>query len=125
MVQHTNPNIVERTARRTAVWTVINGLTAATGPIPEFRQAQARVKAGATVPHTLPTYVPGSDPVLSRDEVEHSFSPDPPRAKRNSSSVSSAGVTCGVGGWARRGWSTTYAPPDARGCPSAGQGAAP
>jgi hypothetical protein len=55
------------------VWTVINGLTAATGPIPEFRQAQARVKAGTTVPHTLPAYVPGTDPVLSRDEVEHSF----------------------------------------------------
>ena len=71
--QHTNPNIVERTARRAAVWAVINGLSTATGPIPEFRQAQARVKAGTTVPHTLPTNVPGSDPVLSRDEVEHSF----------------------------------------------------
>jgi len=45
----------------------------ATGPIPEFRQAQARVAAGTTLPHTLPTHVPGSDPVLSRDEVEHSF----------------------------------------------------
>ena len=73
MVQHTNPNGVERTARRTAVWTVINGLTAATGSVPEFRQAQARVEAGTTVPHTLPAYVPGTDPVLSRDEVEHSF----------------------------------------------------
>lgn len=73
MVHHTNPNIVERTARRAAVWAVINGLSAATGPIPEFRQAQARVKGGTTVPHTLPTYVPGSDPVLSREEVEHSF----------------------------------------------------
>ena len=31
------------------------------------------MKGGTTVPHTLPTYVPGSDPVLSRDEVEHSF----------------------------------------------------
>ncbi len=49
------------------------GCSTATGPIPEFRQAQARVKAGTTVPHTLPTHVPGSDPVLSRDEVEHSF----------------------------------------------------
>ncbi len=73
MVQHTNPNIVERTARRSAVWTVINGLSATTGPIPEFRQAKARVKSGTTVPHTLPTYVPGSDPELSRDEVEHTF----------------------------------------------------
>ena len=73
LVQHTNPNIVERTARRTAVWAVINGLSAATGPIPEFRQALARVKAGTTVPHTLPTHVPGTDTVLSRDEVEHTF----------------------------------------------------
>ncbi len=74
LVGHTNPNIVERTARRTAVWAVINGLSAVTGPIPEFRQAQARVKGGTTVPHTLPTtYVPGTDPVLSRSEVEHTF----------------------------------------------------
>jgi uncharacterized protein (DUF2236 family) len=73
MVAHTDPNIVERSARRAAVWAVINGLSAAAGPIPEFRQAQARVKAGTTVSHTVPTYVPGSDPVLSRDEVEHSF----------------------------------------------------
>src|SRR4051812_5595032 len=73
LVSHTNPNIFERTARRAAVWTVINGLTAASGQIPEFCQAQARVKGGTTVPHTLPTYVRGTDPVLRRDEVEHSF----------------------------------------------------
>jgi len=73
MVQHRSPNIVERTARRTAVWSVINGLHTAAGPIPEFRQAQARVAGGTTVPHTLPTHVPGSDPVRSRAEVEHSF----------------------------------------------------
>ena len=73
LIQHRDPNIVERTARRTAVWTVINGLHTVAGPIPEFRQAQARVEAGTPVPHTLPTYRPGDDPVRSRAEVEHSF----------------------------------------------------
>ncbi|HEY7052627.1 MAG TPA: oxygenase MpaB family protein [Mycobacterium sp.] len=73
LIQHTSPNIVERTARRAAVWTVINGLSAVTGPIPEFRQAQARVAGGTTVQHTLPSYVPGSDPVRSRADVERGF----------------------------------------------------
>jgi uncharacterized protein (DUF2236 family) len=73
LIQHRSPNVVERAARRAAVWTVINGLHTAAGPIPEFKQAKARVAAGTTVPHTLPTYVPGSDPVRSRAEVEHSF----------------------------------------------------
>jgi uncharacterized protein (DUF2236 family) len=73
MIQHRDPNIVERTARRTAVWSIINGLHVAAGPIPEFRQAQARVAGGTTVPHTLPTHVPGTDPVRTRAEVEHSF----------------------------------------------------
>ena len=40
---------------------------------PEFRQAQTRVKSGATATHTLPAYVLGDDPVRSRDEVELSF----------------------------------------------------
>jgi hypothetical protein len=73
MIAHTSPNIIERTARRAAVWGVINGLSAVAGPIPEFRQAQARIAGGTTVPHTLPTHEPGSDPVRSRDEVERSF----------------------------------------------------
>ncbi len=73
LIQHRSPNPVERTARRAAVWTVINGLHTAAGPIPEFRAAQARVAAVTTVPHTVPTYVPGSDPVRGRAEVEHSF----------------------------------------------------
>jgi uncharacterized protein (DUF2236 family) len=73
LIQHRSPNVVERAARRAAVWTVINGLHTAAGPIPEFKQAKARVAAGTTVPHTLPTYVPGSDPMRSRAEVEHSF----------------------------------------------------
>jgi uncharacterized protein (DUF2236 family) len=73
LIQHRSPNVVERAARRAAVWTVINGLHTAAGPIPEFKQAKARVAAGTTVPHTLPAYVPGSDPMRSRAEVEHSF----------------------------------------------------
>ena len=36
LIQHRSPNIVERTARRAAVWTAINGLHTAAGPIPEF-----------------------------------------------------------------------------------------
>lgn len=76
MIQHQSPNLVERTARRTLVWSIINGLQFSAGPIPEFAQAQARVADGidpALAPHTVPTYAVGSDPVLSRAEVEASF----------------------------------------------------
>jgi hypothetical protein len=73
LLQHRDCNIIERTARRTAVWSIINGINVASGPTPEFRQAQARVKAGTTVPHTVPTYVLGTDQVRTRSEVELSF----------------------------------------------------
>ncbi|KUH94905.1 hypothetical protein AU189_18230 [Mycolicibacterium acapulense] len=73
LIQHKDLNILERTARRATVWSVINGLHLAQGPIPEFRQAQDRVASGTDVPHTLPTYRLGDDQVLSRDEVERSF----------------------------------------------------
>lgn len=76
LIGHTNPNVVERTARRAAVWSVINGLHTAAGPLQEFRQAQARVAGGvdpALAPHTLPTYRLGDDPVRSRADVERSF----------------------------------------------------
>ncbi|MGV0715778.1 oxygenase MpaB family protein [Mycolicibacterium sp. XJ662] len=73
MIQHTDPNIIERTARRATVWGIINGLQTAAGTPPEFRQAKERVKSGTTVKHTLPTYRPGDDPVRTRDEIEHSF----------------------------------------------------
>ncbi len=65
LIQHRNPNIVERTARRAMVWSIINGIHVAAGPVPEFAQAKARVADGvdpALAPHTLPTYQPGSDP---------------------------------------------------------------
>ena len=73
MIQHRSPNVVERTARRAAVWTTINGLHTAAGDMPEFAQAQARVAGRTSVPHTVPEHVAGSDPVRSRAEVEHSF----------------------------------------------------
>lgn len=73
LVQHTNPNPVRRAARRAAVRAVITGLTAVTGPIPEFQQAQARVRWGTKVRHTSPRNVPGTDPVRSRADVERSI----------------------------------------------------
>lgn len=76
LIQHKSPNIIERTARRSVVWSIINGLEFTTGPTPEFKQARARVAGGVDpdlAPHTWPTYVPGTDPTLSRDEVEKSF----------------------------------------------------
>jgi len=69
MVMHRAPNPVERLARQAAVWSVINGIHAAMGPLPEFRAAQKRVR-GATSDPTSPTYVLGSDPVRSRATAE-------------------------------------------------------
>ncbi|WP_094293423.1 oxygenase MpaB family protein [Mycobacterium neumannii] len=73
LIQHKDPHILERTARRATVWSVINGLHIAQGQIPEFRQAQARVASGTDVPHTLLTYRLGDDEIRTRDEVERSF----------------------------------------------------
>ena len=76
LIGHRDPNAVERIARRTAVWGIINGLHAAAGPAPEWTQAQQRVKAGvdpSLAPHTLPKYRLGDDPVRTRVEVERSF----------------------------------------------------
>jgi hypothetical protein len=76
LIQHKNPHILERTARRALVWSIINGIHLASGPVPEFEQAKARVKDGvdpALAPHTLPAYQPGSDTVRTRDDVENAF----------------------------------------------------
>ncbi|MBX7432267.1 DUF2236 domain-containing protein [Mycobacterium sp. Y57] len=76
LIQHRNPNIVERTARRALVWSIINGIHTASGPVTEFEQAKARVADGvdpALAPHTLPGHRPDSDPIRSRDEVERAF----------------------------------------------------
>ncbi|HEY9312147.1 oxygenase MpaB family protein [Williamsia sp.] len=70
LVMYRPPNVLERTARRTAVWTSLNGLYAAMGQAPEFEEAKARVAGGTTVPHTEPKYVLGTDPTLDRQSVE-------------------------------------------------------
>ncbi|MQY08368.1 oxygenase MpaB family protein [Actinomadura macrotermitis] len=70
MVMHRPPNPVELRARRTALRLLLNGVYAATGPIEEFRQAQARVAAGTTAVPTDPAYVPGTDPARTREEAE-------------------------------------------------------
>lgn len=70
MVMHRRPNPLEVRARRTAMWLALNGMQTAIGPLREFRQAQARVADGTTCAHTMPTHVPGTDPVRTRDEVE-------------------------------------------------------
>lgn len=69
MVMHRAPNPIERLARRAAVWTAINGIHTAMGPLPEFRAAQKRARGAVDGP-TSPTYVLGSDPVRSREKVE-------------------------------------------------------
>ncbi|MEV4002735.1 oxygenase MpaB family protein [Actinomadura sp. NPDC049753] len=63
------PNPVTLRLRRTALWVVLNALHDATGPLPEFRQARARVAAGASAP-VASTAPDAPDPVLSRAEVE-------------------------------------------------------
>ena len=77
LIQHRDPNIVEQTARRAMIWTLINGIHVAAGPVPEFEQAKARVAAGVDpdlAPHTMPEFQPGSrDPVRSRADLEDAF----------------------------------------------------
>lgn len=70
MVMHRAPNPIERLARRTAMWTVINGLHTAMGTLPEFRDAEARVANGTSCAHTMPSYELGSDPERDRETVE-------------------------------------------------------
>lgn len=76
LIGHTDPNPIERAGRRALVWSIINGLHTAAGTTNEFRDAQRRVAGGidpTLAPHTEPTYAPGSDPVVSREELEESF----------------------------------------------------
>ena len=80
MIQHRDPNLLERTARRAAVWSVINGIHVASGPLPEFEQAKARVADGIDpdlAPHTTPQYRLGSDSVRTRTELEDAFASAP------------------------------------------------
>ncbi|MCF8610240.1 DUF2236 domain-containing protein [Gordonia sp. HY285] len=73
LVMYQPPNPVERRARRSVVWTAINGLHSSMGTAPEFAAAQRRVAGGTTSLHTEPTYVLGSDPEMDREQVERVF----------------------------------------------------
>lgn len=73
LVMYRRPRPVQRAARRAAQWAAINASQAAMGHLREFREATARVAlgvAGDPGAHTEPQYVPGGDPVLSREVVE-------------------------------------------------------
>lgn len=66
LIQHSDPNIVERTASRALVWSIINSIHVASGPVPEFLHAHRRAAGGidpALAPHTPPRHQPGSDTV--------------------------------------------------------------
>ncbi|MEE4021878.1 oxygenase MpaB family protein [Gordonia sp. PKS22-38] len=70
LVMHRPPNPIERRARRSVVWSALNGLQTSMGELPEFAAARARVAGGVAVAHTEPQYVVGTDPALDRAEVE-------------------------------------------------------
>lgn len=70
MVMYRPPNLIERTIRQASVWAVVNGIHAAMGPLPEFRQAQKRLGKGWIGTPKTPSYTLGSDPEHSREEVE-------------------------------------------------------
>ncbi|GAC82439.1 oxygenase MpaB family protein [Gordonia paraffinivorans] len=74
LISYRPPNPVERRARRALVWSIINTAHLTMGEVPEFRAAKRRVAGGTDVPHTLPRYELGTDPEMSRDEVEAAFS---------------------------------------------------
>ena len=63
------PNPVTLRLRRAALRLAINGLHRSTGPLPEFRQAQARVAAGTTAPVAF-TASTTPDPARTREEIE-------------------------------------------------------
>lgn len=69
MVMYRPPNPVELHARRAMLRLTIAAPHAITGPLPEFRQAQARVAAGTTEP-AAPAYELGTDPVRTREDAE-------------------------------------------------------
>jgi uncharacterized protein (DUF2236 family) len=69
LVLHQPPNPIVRRARRTALWLALNGLHDTTGPLREFREAQARVRPGTTS-RVVSTAPATPDPVLTRAEIE-------------------------------------------------------
>jgi hypothetical protein len=72
LIGHTDPNPIERAARRSVVWSIINGLHTAAGTPRSSAGPAARRRWHHRRAHE-PRYVLGSDPELSRDEVERSF----------------------------------------------------
>ncbi|NKY03816.1 DUF2236 domain-containing protein [Gordonia polyisoprenivorans] len=73
LVMYSPPHPVERRARRSAVWSLLNAAHAGIGELPEFTAARRRVAGGTSAAHTEPTHVPGTDPVLGRAEIEAEF----------------------------------------------------
>lgn len=74
LVMYRKPSPARRAVRRAAQWTAINASQAAMGPLREFREATARVAsgvAGGLGAHTQSHSIPGSDPILAREVVEH------------------------------------------------------
>ncbi|MEU8803806.1 oxygenase MpaB family protein [Spirillospora sp. NPDC048819] len=63
------PNPVTLRVRRTSLWLALNGLHDATGPLPEFRQAQVRA-AGKKPSPFISTAPTAPDPILTREEIE-------------------------------------------------------
>lgn len=63
------PNPITLRLRRTSLWLALNGLHDATGPLPEFRQAQTRA-AGKKPSPFLSTAPTTPDPILTREEIE-------------------------------------------------------
>ncbi|XRQ13499.1 oxygenase MpaB family protein [Actinomadura welshii] len=63
------PNPVTLRLRRTSLWVALNALHEATGPLPEYRQAQTRA-AGRKANPFLSTAPTAPDPVLTREEIE-------------------------------------------------------
>lgn len=69
LVMYQRPNPVELHARRAFLRLNIVAPHAITGPLREFREAEARVAGGAAEP-VAPAYEPGSDPVRTREDAE-------------------------------------------------------
>ena len=64
------PDPVTLRQRRAMMWSTLNGLHAAMGPLREYRQAQARVAGGVSFRRRRRAPRPVADPLMSRDEVE-------------------------------------------------------
>ncbi len=91
LVAHTNPNIVERTARRAAVWAVINGLERRHRPHPRVPSGagpgEGRHDGAAHAAHDVRArHRPGAQPRRGRAHLRRGLKP----AKRHSSSKSTS-----------------------------------